>query len=462
MGLPSETHRVKGVICLFLLIASVVLAQGGYNDDRIMIQGFMWESHQEGTHTAPGNNSYTVHWKKKWYEHVKSKIDEIADADFDLIWLPPPSQGEGAGYHPQELYNFDNNYGTLAQHQNLLLALKAKGIEPIADIVINHRNGTGGWSTFRNPDWPVRYICTTDEFWQQDPDTNNSLSQEDKDILRNDLRGGADYQTYCETNWSGARDLDHTNPDLRNEIKQYLQKLKDFGYNGWRYDYVKGFDPVYIAEYNYDSQPTFAVGEYWDENPNAITEWIDKTKMQGQPDPALHACSAFDFATQKYLREFIGHEAYTDLRAVTFQDGLWDGLIAINSNKAVTFLENHDTGFPQKQFDSFSNDDKLMQAYAFILTHPGLPCVYWKHYFEWNRGSEIKALMRARKKAGIHSGSFIKTEAHGRDYVAIVGDRPTDSSTLIVKIGPDMSFQPDMNVWKLETSGHRYAVWIRR
>jgi alpha-amylase len=102
-----------------------------------------------------------------------------------------------------------------------------------------------------------------------------------------------------------------------------------------------------------------------------------------------------------------------------------------------------------------------MQGYAYILTHPGVPCVYWKHYFDWNHGNEIKALIRARKYAGVHSGSYIKSEVHGDDYVAIIGDQPYDSSTLIVKIGPGLDFKPDKNVWALETSGDGYAVWVR-
>ena len=80
-----------------------------------------------------------------------------------------------------------------------------------------------------------------------------------------------------------------------------------------------------------------------------------------------------------------------------------------------------------------------MQAYAYLLTHPGMPCVYWKHYFEWNRGDEINALIKARKYAGIHSGSYIKSEGHE-------GDQSQESNTLIVKIGPGFGFNVDANV----------------
>lgn len=435
------------------------LAQGEYNDNRVMMQGFMWESHQDGMQTGAGGHSYEVHWTGKWYDHVKEKANELADAKFDLIWLPPPSQGEGAGYHPQQLYEFSNNYGNHQQHQEMLNQLLEHGIEPVADLVINHRNGTGGWSTFKNPQWPSKFICSTDEFWFQDPST---LNNEDRLTLNSGARGAPDYTFSNYPNWHGARDLDHTNSQLRSEIKAYLKRLRELGYRGWRYDMVKGFAPGYIAEYNYDSQPTFAVGEYWDANAYEVSQWIDGTKMYGLDDPAKKACSAFDFSTQERLREFINGGKYDHLPAIHFKDGAYDGLIAVNNDKSVTFLENHDTGFPQKQFDTFANDEKLLQAYAYLLTHPGVPCVYWKHYFEWNRGDEIKALIKARKYAGIHSGSYIKSEVHGADYVAIVGDQSQESSTLIVKIGPGFGFNVDANLWGLETSGNGYAVWIRK
>ncbi|MBN1912687.1 MAG: hypothetical protein JW818_23395 [Pirellulales bacterium] len=448
----------SAVLVVFALVA-LARGQGGYNDDRVMIQGFMWESHQEGKQTGEGGYQYEVHWKDHWYDHVRSKADELADARFDLIWLPPPSQGEGAGYHPHELHNFNNNYGTEAQQKQLLQTLRQKGIEPVADVVINHRSGTGGWATFQNPAWPSKFICADDEFWFQDP---NILNAQDRAIFEAGDKGAPDYGDSNYPRWHGSRDLDHANADLRKEIKVYLKKLRDLGYRGWRYDMVKGFNPKYVAEYDFDSQPTFAVGEYWDANPTRLTGWIDGTKMQGQPDPALKACSTFDFATYELLRHFINSGKYNHLPAVAYKDGIYDGLIAVNKDKAVTFLENHDTGFPQKQFDSFPNNEKVMQGYAYILTHPGVPCVYWKHYFDWNHGDAIKALIRARKYAGVHSGSYVKTEVHDNNYVAIVGDKPTESSTLIVKIGYGLGFQPDQDVWALETSGEGYAVWVRK
>jgi alpha-amylase len=442
-----------------LLAARLVLAQGGYNDDRVMMQGFLWESHQSGVQRAAGGAEYEVDWRGKWYDHVRSKVEELAEAEINLVWLPPPSHGEGAGYHPQELNNLGNNYGTEAQHRELIHALLRKGIEPVADLVINHRNGSEGWATFQNPQWPSTFICADDEFWFQSPET---LGAADRQILIEDNRGAPDFPWSNYPKWHGARDLDHTSGDLRKAVKDYLRRLRQFGYRGWRYDMVKGFAPGYIAEYNFDSQPTFAVGEYWDGDPYVLTQWVDGTKMYGQVDPAERACSAFDFATYERLRELINAGKYDHLPAIHFKDRTLDGFIAVNGDKTVTFLENHDTGFPQKQFDSFPKNEKLLQGYAYILTHPGVPCIYWKHYFDWGFGAQIKALVRARKYAGVHSGSYIKSEVHEGAYVAIVGDQPNESSTLIVKIGPGFGFRPDEADWALETSGEGYAVWVRK
>src|SRR5687767_14621072 len=86
-------HR-KGLIGKSILLAIVLLpglmgralGQGGYNDNRVMMQGFMWESHQSGRQRAAGGAEYDVDWRGKWYDEVRSNAQELADAEIDLIW----------------------------------------------------------------------------------------------------------------------------------------------------------------------------------------------------------------------------------------------------------------------------------------------------------------------------------------------------------------------------------------
>ena len=45
----------------------------------------------------------------------------------------------------------------------MLSTLLENGIEPIADIVINHRDGSRTWADFKNPDWGTWAITRNDE-----------------------------------------------------------------------------------------------------------------------------------------------------------------------------------------------------------------------------------------------------------------------------------------------------------
>lgn len=66
---------------------------------------------------------------------------------------------------------------------------------------------------------------------------------------------------------------------------------------------------------------------------------------------------------------------------------------------SITFVENHDTGSSQRHWPF--PEERLAVGYAYILTHPGLPCVFWEHYFPSDEAGEelratIDALMQVR------------------------------------------------------------------
>ena len=411
----------------FLALAQSVLAEG---DPRVMLQGFIWEANSQGA----GQTRQPV--PRNWYAHVRSNLPHLVQGQFDLIWLPPPSQGNDTGYYPTQYFSLRSSYGGEKEQRLLLAALLRQGIEPVADLVLNHRNGTTRWSDFTNPNWDTTAIARGDEFWSAS-DLPNPADRRDRDAK---LWGHPD----TGMNNEGARDLDHRQAFVRRDLKQYLQMLRQAGYRGWRYDQVKGYAPEFVAEYNRDSRPSFSVGEYWD-GLEPIQRWLDGTKQTSR---------AFDFPTFYELKKLLENRDYPGLQNLTRSDS--PGLLGRRPAQAVTFLENHDTGFPQHSSDTYPQDGPLlMQGYAFILTHPGIPCVYWKHYFEWNRGPAIAQLIKARKYAGIHDQSSVSTRVEQGSYVAEVG------STLVVKIGPAL-WQPDPGFFALEASGPDYAVWVRK
>jgi hypothetical protein len=51
---------------------------------------------------------------------------------------------------------------------------------------------------------------------------------------------------------------------------------------------------------------------------------------------------------------------------------------------------------------------QVMEGYAYIMTHPGIPCVLWEHAFDWGLGDDIKALVELRRRNGIVRNSAIE------------------------------------------------------
>ena len=211
---------------------------------------------------------------------------------------------------------------------------------------------------------------------------------------------------------------------VRRDLLKYMLALQSLGYRGWRYDMVHGYHARWIAVYNRATQPTFSVGEYdWDKHANQ-RGWIWHTATDPNRAGAEHlqtSSAVFDFSTFFTLKDTKGR--YTAWYA--YGNGL--GMMGDTSDglpwkqRAVTFLENHDTGYrtnedgsPQQdhQFDSFANTWEVEQGYAYILTHPGVPCVYWKHFFDWGEPlrQKITALINARKIAGVTAGSRLNTQ----------------------------------------------------
>lgn len=60
------------------------------------------------------------------------------------------------------------------------------------------------------------------------------------------------------------------------------------------------------------------------------------------------------------------------------------------SEYSVTFVDNHDTYLAGKK--GFLEKDEFMAAYAYILTHPGTPSIYWEHLFPRYQNNDNQTL----------------------------------------------------------------------
>lgn len=393
------------------MACTTLFAQAPANCPDVMLQGFHWDSYGGGKM----DRSYA---RTKWADLAK-EVDDIAET-FTMVWLPPSAKSSGGtGYHPKEWSNQNSDWGTAAELKSLINAFHAKNCKVIADIVINHRDGNYKWGDFCNENFGTygnfqdfyskssQLICKDDEIRYEADQIKPTGANDDGYDWQCDVKGG-----YC-----ASRDLDHSNTYLQGVIKAYLKWMKnEMGYDGWRYDLVKGYLGKYTKIYNDAAGAYYSVGEYWDEKYDGVKNWINETGKTS---------TAFDFPN-KYAT-FNRGLASKNFAEMVNGYKVPNGLCGADEMKryATTFIDNHDTF---RDGNKYGGD--WTTANAVLLAQPGIPCVFWPHWEKCK--ADIKKMVAARKAAGIHSQSACTTANGGSYYQSTtVGTK----GTLICFIG---------------------------
>ena len=363
----------------------------------VMLQAFYWNSYK-----MSGTKYGCTMWA------YLTRDTAAICRNFDLVWLPPSanSNGGGVGYYHYKLSDQNSEWGKKDKLTKLITGLHRGGVKVLADIVINHRKDSNwcsfvadhfgtGYGTFR---FETKHICRDDECFISDealkygsPCYGAPLSE----------RGPED----TGENDGGCRDLDHTNPYVQNWAKTYVRWMREkMQYDGFRYDMTRGYAGQYLKMYNEEAKPYFSVSEFW----------LDANSIKDHLIATGYNTMVFDFPRKWDLNDAFRTNSinYGKLK------GLSSTLRGMGLAKyTVTFVDNHDT-FDRDNDCEFAGDDanldsadiknKILQANAYILMMPGVPCVFYPHWKKY--GDAINALIAARKLAGIHSESAVSDE----------------------------------------------------
>lgn len=404
----------------------------------VMLQGFYWDSHY-----------FNPKYGSTRWSYLTSQVESDYWGDcFTMVWLPPSAKSQGGlGYHPVCYSDQTGDLGMRSNLEALISELHKHNVKVIADIVINHCASNNGWCHFATMNFGDYGKFTPQPEWITANDEVNT-----------DKNAGDCYQCSKSKahndegdNWAGARDWDHLNTDVQAMCKAYTQwMLNVMHYDGFRYDMCAGFSAKHIDEYNKASKPYFSVMEYWK---GTAGEEMNKIKE------ANHNTLTFDFAAKyNVFRDGIYKKNYTKLK-----DG--NSLRSLGYQRyAVTFIDNHDTfartdneDVAEKKDGSSINDkDLMMRCNAYLLSMPGVPCVFYPHWVTYK--TEITAMAKARRAARIHSESQVSEEAGNDYYKATITGK--GGGSVVLYLGSAASGNAPTG-YKTAIKGDTYAMYYK-
>jgi alpha-amylase len=314
----------------------------------ILLQGFYWD----------------VEPRHGWWRHLEEKLEEWQDLGVNRLWLPPASKGMSGGYSmgydPMDYFDLGEfnqmgtlptRFGTRAELNSLIQAAHERKIEVIADIVLNHNSGGQlEYNPFRNKDTYTLFTPASGRFPRKAEHFHpNAIHDKDAEAL-----------------FFEEQDLCHEHPEVKkwfwesdSSVAKYYKNT--VGFDGWRFDYVKGFAPEVVKSWM-QAVGGFGVLEVWDGNTDYLRSWVEKTGIK-----------AFDFANFYTMEQaFDGN----NLQLLMERRALWKEL----PDQAVTFVNNHDTEKDTQQGNRIGSATNRMLAYAYIFTHPGYPCLFYSDY----------------------------------------------------------------------------------
>jgi len=329
----------------------------------VMMQAFYWDCPRED------NQEHT------WWNFIGEHIEALSASGFNALWLPPVSKGAShtsMGYDPYDYFDlgdFDQKggaktwFGNRAELKALIDKAHEHNIGCYADMVINHNSGAD--EEEKNPlDGVLRWTKFNPKSGEFPRDWNHFHPSRYEQVM---MEG---------EHFAGFPHLCHRNPETYAAMYKYARMLiEDLGFEGFRFDFVKGFAAGMIgllSKYRYvkdgnEFQP-YVVGEYWSGTED-IDSWLDRVNAVTD-----NQIAAFDFPLRYKLKDLCDEPNY-DMRKLT--DG--GSVLTKRPQHAATFVENHDMG------DNAIVNDKLM-AYSYIMVHEGYPCIFWHDYFNFGLG----------------------------------------------------------------------------
>ncbi|MGV3288259.1 alpha,alpha-phosphotrehalase [Bacillus wiedmannii] len=164
---------------------------------------------------------------------VTEKLDYLKELGVDYIWLTPIYQSpqNDNGYDVSDYYSIDPSYGTMEEFEELLEEARARNIEIMLDIVVNHSSTEHKWFKEAKED-------------KNSPYRNYYIWRDEKNNWQSKFGGSAwKYDEKTEQYFlhlfdETQADLNWENEKLREEVYDMMRFWLDKGITGFRLDVI--------------------------------------------------------------------------------------------------------------------------------------------------------------------------------------------------------------------------------
>lgn len=243
---------------------------------------------------------------------VISKLDYLQDLGINCIWFSPlyKSPQKDYGYDISDYYSIAPEYGTMDDFKRLIAECKKRNIKIIMDLVINHTSDQHEWF-LKSLEGDKKYHDYY--FWRKGKGKgkrppNNWMSSFPGDAWKYRKETG---EYYLHLFAVEQPDLNHDNPEVREEVKKIMNFYLDLGVDGFREDVI-----VYISKKeglpNGFPIPVMRGFENYTEGPN-LHKYLAEYRQEIKKRDAIQIGEAPMMTPKKAMKYIAGEDRVLDM-----------------------------------------------------------------------------------------------------------------------------------------------------
>ncbi len=330
---------------------------------------------------------------------VTERADYLADLGVDVVWLCPVYDTPNAdnGYDIRDYRAIDDEFGTMADWEDLLSALHDRGIRLVMDLVVNHTSDEHEWfeKSRRREDGYEDYYYWRDGTPDEPPNNWESFfggSAWTYDEVRE--------QWYLHLFDEKQPDLNWRNPAVRDDVAEMVEWWLEKGIDGFRIDAINYISKVEgLPDGESGRSPTGL--ERFSHGPR-IHEYLRELYDRTFSNYDVMTVAEMSGTTVEMAEEYLGEDGdgldtifhFQHMEIDVGKQGRWDtegwGEWSLPEFKRImsrwqrlddgwnsTYLGNHDQPRIVSRFGSEEYREESAKLLAtFLLTSRGTPYVY--------------------------------------------------------------------------------------